>query len=137
MATLNAVRQAIADRLNAIGGLTAYAYAPGNPVLPAAVVAPAPGTFLNYVQTMDGIDDYTIGVSLFVAKTDEETAHAALDAYLDATGPDSILAAVAGDPTLGGTVHFAEVTEARNYGEATVAGTSVLACDLVIAVRAT
>jgi hypothetical protein len=136
MASLSGIRDALKARLATIDGLRVYDTVPGQAVVPAAVIAPAPGTFLTYDATMDGADDVSFTVTLLVSTASDRAAQDALDAYLSDTGARSIKAAVDGDITLDDTVHFATVVEARNYGFLEYAGVNYLGCELLVNVGA-
>jgi hypothetical protein len=140
MTSIPAIRDGLADRLRTIQGLRVYdTYSPSiNP--PAAVVVPAPGDFLEYDQAMGGVDTVNLVIGLFVSKAIDRVAQEKLDAYLANTGPLSIKAAVDGDVDLGGIVHFAVVTSARNYGIKIFgegeAATPYLGCEFTVTVGA-
>lgn len=136
MTNITAVREALRVRLETIPGLIAHATMPGQITPPAAVVTPAQGTFLTYDQTMDGVDDVLMSITLFVKYNAQDQAQSNLDAYLADTGASSVKAAVDGDIDLDGTAHFAAVTEASNYGIVTfgATGTEYLSCEFAVTI---
>lgn len=136
MASLSAIRDGIAARLATIDGLRVYDTVPGNVMVPAAVVAPAPGTFITYDETVDGAADLTLTVTMLVSTAVDRVAQGNLDAYLASTGDRSVKAAIDGDIELGGTAHYASVTEARNYGLVPYNGVEYLGCELLVTVGA-
>lgn len=130
MASLSTVRAALASRVDTIPGLTALARMPGSISPPMAVVVPGAGTFVTYGDSMSGTVRLSLAVVLYVTYSHQDGSQDALDAYLADSGSQSVMAAVAADPTLGGVVEFAGVTEARNYGIVNVANVDYLSCDL-------
>lgn len=131
MAALSAVRAALAARLRTITGLTVHDRIPTVINPPAAVIAPNPGVFARF-DTSETTDDLQFVVALYVAAGDDLLGQAALDAYLAGDGPRSVRATIAADPTLDGTVEWAVVTEARNYGTVEGAGMTYFGCELAV-----
>lgn len=115
MATVSAVRSALAARLATISGVTAYATAPGSVNAPAALVELGDPVAV-YDDDFDGDVALRFNVLLLVGFADLGAAQAALDPYIDATGASSVRAAIAADQTLGGTVAYARVASAGGYG---------------------
>lgn len=114
MATVSAIRDGIKARLATIDGLNTYDTAPDQVLAPAAVVIPGKPA-VSYDSTMArGSDDYRFTIQLLVSKQIDHDAQDKLDGYLDASGATSVKAAV--DGTLGGTVDFARVATADDYG---------------------
>jgi hypothetical protein len=114
-ATLGQVRAALKTRLQAISGLEVYARPPGTINPPAALIAPAPGSFLTY-RTSHTSHDLELIVVVFVQWGEDDSATDALDAYLADAGASSVYATVQADPTLGGVVDSAAVLDAQNHG---------------------
>jgi len=137
MSTIAAIRDAIGAALAPIG-LEIHTYTRGTVNPPAAVILPAPGTFLEYHQTLDSAEGllYHMRVVLLVAFADAETGTDALDAYLEPSGPQSVSAAIEADPTLGGAVSFAVPETAGRYGTLAYGGMDYLGCELIVAVGA-
>lgn len=131
--TFPAVRQAVADYLaGAITGLRTTANRFGAVSPPTAVVAPVTGSLIRYSETMDGETDYSLRAIVLVSEGDSASGQDLLDAYLSPTGSQSVYAAVQKDPTLGGIVSFAAVTEATGYGLMNWNGVDYLACSLIL-----
>jgi hypothetical protein len=131
--TIAAVKTALATRLATISGLHVHATMPGSVTTPAAIVQPGGGQFLAFDQAMGvGIDDLTLSVLVVVSAGDERIAQTQLDAYLAPTGTGSVKAAVDGD--LGGTVDYATVTGAQNYGLHEIGGTPYWGAELLVSV---
>jgi hypothetical protein len=132
VATIAQIRDGIKARLDTIPGLRAHATMPDVLTAPAAVVYRRSTTFDS---SMDGdSDDLTCAVTVMVEYTGERIAQTALDTYLGRSGANSIRAALAGDPTLGGVVDFAEVVSAERDRIVEWAGVKYLAADLVVQV---
>ena len=101
-ATVLQVADAIKTKLATISGLRTYSYQPEqlNPPLAFPEL-----NQVNYHRSMglgDVVMDWTVHV--IVGRYTDRTAHATLDAYLNATGATSIRAALEADATLGGVV---------------------------------
>lgn len=134
MASVPAIRDGLKTRLETISGLRAYDTVPGDVVVPAAVVAPAPGEFLQYDSTQcRGSDDFTFVVLLLVSLDSARGGQDALDAYLAGSGTSSVKTAIEG-ASLGGGAAFATVTAARNYGTSTFAGVQYYSVEFVVEV---
>lgn len=137
MASVAAIRAALAARLETISPLHVYATVPGSPTVPAAVVGPESGTFLTYdVAFSRGADDLAFVVLVLASRADDRSGQITLDDYLAGEGPLSIKAAIEADPTLGGTAQDVSVTEARNYGDTEFGGVNYFGCELVVEVAA-
>lgn len=132
MPALSAIRQALADRLDTIPGLQAYPTARDQVNVPAAVVLPGG---IDYDATLArGSDDFTFTVQLLVSQAVDRVAQDTLDGYLASAGTHSVKAAVDGD--LDGTVHFARVATAGDYGVVEWHGVQFLGAALTVNVTA-
>lgn len=132
MASMTAIRHAIAARCATIPGLNTYPKAPGQVVTPAAVVLPGP---ISYDATMArGSDDFTFTLRLLVAQASYDAGQDALDAYVAGSGESSIKSAVDGD--LDGAADFARVASMDSYGEIEWNGVLYLGADFTIQVTA-
>lgn len=137
MARVSLIRDGLKARLATISGLHAYARAPKELRLPAAVVVPESGVAIAYNATMGrGSDDFTFRIFLLVSETVEDLSQHKLDDYLDGSGAKSIIAAIDADDTLGGVVHFTRVVGVANYGEITWAGVQYLGAEILMQVTA-
>ena len=135
-ATFSAVRAALAAYLTSSTGLraTANRFAQINP--PMAVIMPVTGTFARYSSTFAGDVDYTVRAIVLVSEGDSLSGQDLIDAYVATSGPSSIWAAVAKDPTLGGVVQSAAVQEVTAYGLMNFSGVDFLAAHFVVSVYA-
>ena len=115
MADVKAIRDRLVTLLRTVSGINVLDVMPTNPVLPAALVAPATGAFLTEV-TADGCEDLEMSVLVLVSKTVEENAQNKLDEYLSA-GSSNLANAVES----GGTTDwdYAVPGAARGYGQYT------------------
>jgi hypothetical protein len=138
MADLATVRQALAAAIATVPGLRATATVPGQITPPMAAVAPGPGTFLDYDQTIRGpggviAATYRMRITLFVSEAAAgPDSQNQLDAYLSDTGPASVKIAIETDPTLGGVADYTVVTSAQGYGFLQWGGITYLACHLLV-----
>lgn len=95
--------------------VTVYPRLPGLINVPAAVIAPGPGTFLTY-RTSAVSHDLTLDVTMFVQRGQDRSTTDMLDLFVADTGGLSIFAALDADPTLGGEVDGAWVVDAKDWG---------------------
>lgn len=120
MASLSAIRTALANQIGTLTGLRTLPEAKDQISPPVAVILPGQPV-VTYGQTMDGA--FIVNLRILIAISDappDEKVQRALDAYLGIganAGTSSIPAAIMADPTLGGVVHFAEPLTAGNYGQ--------------------
>lgn len=132
MASVTQIRKAIAARCGTIAGLNAYPTAPGQVVVPAAIVLPGP---IAYDATMRrGSDDFTFTLRLLASQASSDAGQDALDAYVSSSGPSSIKSVVDGD--LDGVVDFARVASMDSYGEIEWNGVLYLGADFTVEVTA-
>ena len=136
MATLSAIRTALAAQV-ANTGVTALATIPDSINAPVAVVAPAmPGAFLRYGDTFDGGYTLLLSVRLYVSRWDAPSAQNALDPYMAPTGSTSVYKAIEDDPSLGGTVDSAAVIDVRGYGKYTIADIDYIGAEWLVQIMA-
>jgi hypothetical protein len=131
VATIAEIRDGLADRLETISGLRVHDTWPGQISPPVAIVANGE---TRYDVTLDGVDDSTFTITVFVQFANDRVAQDALDAYRSPSGASSIATAVHGDPTLGGIVDFARVVSASPDKITPYAGVEYLACDFTVEV---
>ena len=117
--SLPAVRDALKTALATIPGLRTYDVAPGQVVVPAAVVVPGE-PLVEYQVAMGGGAQLTFNIMLLVQLATERIAAEALDQYMAEVGDHSVKAAV--DGNLGGVVMDANVVSVGAYGFHTYAG---------------
>ena len=130
MATPEQIRAALSDQIAAaIPEMHCHPSPPGSIVVPAAVVRRRDTT---YDVTMDGVDDTTYGVTVFVAFGNTEVSVISLDTYLAPSGASSVVQAIHADMTLGGLVDFARVASAEGERVTNYAGIDYLSAELVI-----
>lgn len=113
-ATLAQIRSGLDTRLATISGLNHSATWPNQINVPMAFVKPDTG---GPILNVNGIRLKTFEILVCAASftTGLADAQAALDAYLDDAGTNSIMAAIDGDHTLGGVV-TSVTTEWNSYG---------------------
>jgi hypothetical protein len=112
VANVAAVRDRVKSRLQTVSGLNVYDFMPATPVVPAAIVSPAPGGFLAEVS-MDGVEDLSLVVTVLVTKTVDQNAQNALDAYLS-EGASNLADAIDSGSTA--DWDYAVSQPIRNYG---------------------
>ena len=101
--TIAAVRAAIQARLETITALNTAPFIPSSITFPMAVVGVPP--IPNYHETMQrGYFELDFPITVMVSKALDQKSQDDLTAYADITGTNSIINAIYGDKTLGGTV---------------------------------
>jgi hypothetical protein len=134
MADLKAVRDAIADRFSEIPNLTGLKKVPGEITPPAALVVLET---INYDTTMQrGSDEYVFIGLVLVSKTAEKAGQDALFEYMSGAGVKSVKAKFEEDPTLGGLVYDANVSEVRPPGDTQIGAVAYYGAPFVILVSA-
>ncbi len=134
MASITALRTAIATNLGTITGLRTSPEMPDNPNPPIALVRP---TTIDYNQAFaKGMTQYGFAVVVIVGRADERTAQRTLDAYCSSTGASSIKNAVESDKTLGGNAYDCRVSEMRNYTPIQMNDGTYLAAEFAVEVYA-
>src|SRR4051812_6358427 len=121
--SVGAVRLAIAAQLTGISGLRIYDVWPGIINPPAAVIR---RIHTDYSTQFNGGDTSTFGVSLYVSAADTVQSQQLLDDYLSRAGPNSVIAALSADSTLGGIARSATVTDVDEEGLTEVSGVQYL-----------
>lgn len=127
----SAVRQALAATLSSIPGLNTYAEYAEQITPPAAIILPVQGTFITYA-TMDGAQDLSLRAVICVARSDSSAGQALLDPFLATSGTQSVFAALQADPTLGGAVDYANLTEVASMGPMAVGTIDYMAAHLIV-----
>lgn len=115
MASVTAMRQAIKATVKAaIPSLNVYDTVPDVTQLPALVVMPHTGHFLEAMQR--GHDKWEFELFILVAIPTVEFAQDQLDPYITGAGPNSIREVFYMEPTLGDVVIDAVVSGVDKYG---------------------
>jgi hypothetical protein len=111
---VSAVFTGLAERAATISGLRCFPYLPDS--IPEPAFFPA-DVEIDYDQAYaGGMDQYTVRCRLLVSRADDRAGQGALNAYLAATGPKSVKAALETAPrTLGGACDDLTVQRAAGY----------------------
>lgn len=126
MARLGDLRKGLKDRLSTVDGLRVYATMPASPQTPSAAVIPRN----RALHTFDSWQ-YAFEVWVYVNPSDLVRAQTQIDDYLSEDGPNSIEAAIEGDPTLGGVADSTSVTGWSQYARLVdVAGGQLLGAQI-------
>jgi hypothetical protein len=114
LATVNEIREALGANLAAITDTQVSPYLLNNSTPPTLMILPGPpggGDFTEYHQAMgNGLESMTWTVRAEVAVNLDIGSQKKLDAFLDVSGPSSVMRAVESDKTLGGLVSDLIVT---------------------------
>jgi hypothetical protein len=120
MATMSAIRAAVGARLATIANLNVSSFLPSAVTVPMAVVEVA--DIPDYHLTMQrGYIEYDIPITVLVSNTLDQKSQDDLQAYADVTGSNSIIGAIYGDKTLGGTVEDCKLVDFRQLTNEEVA----------------
>lgn len=127
------IRDGLNTRLATISGLKVYHEAPeAIASTPAITVLPSAGDYYTAMGSgLAHVFTLTVLVSL---SQGHQRAQAELDKYLARSGADSILAAIEGDPTLGGACDTLKVTRYYDYGGHDYAGQRFLGARIEVEV---
>jgi len=132
MASMQDLRDGLADRMSTVSGLRTSATVPDNPRPPIAVVMPE--RIVYDLNARRGADTFFFTIILIVARADDRAAQDNLDKYL--VGDGSIKQAVEGDRTLGGVANTCRVTEMTNYASLPIGEVLYLAAQFTVEVVA-
>jgi hypothetical protein len=132
MASISAIRSALATNLQTISGLRSGGTIPDLVNPPFCLITPSSVSYNRALS--NGLTEYNFTLTAIVGRASERTAQNLLDAYCQPTGATSIKSAVESDKTLGGNAYDLRVTNMRNYGSTTIGETTYLAAefDLVV-----
>lgn len=114
-ATIPQIRQGIADLLKQ-SGVTAYPYPPAKPDFPAAFVQKCDPTYDETFGTVT-TTRYEIEIAVIIAVASMDLAQEQIALYMSPSGPQSLRAALADDPTLGGLVDNTDVNRMYSEGQ--------------------
>ena len=135
MASLTAIRAGLAGRLATIPGLNTHYVWPSTITPPAAIILPIAG---DYKRTMGGTDTlWTFAITVIVKLGTFESGQDNLDAYLDASGASSIVAAILAEPTLSGVADDVMRVAFTEYADRPVKGVNYMSGTIEVDVWAT
>jgi hypothetical protein len=131
------IRDGLKARAETISGLRGFDTVPSGDVpIPAAVVVPDE-PFITYPETIKR-GFCTLNFIVTLLASEGRVGQDLIDGYLSSgTGEtSSVVDAIEGDRTLGGSASTCVVTQAGQYGQAEVAGIVYSKADLKVAVTA-
>lgn len=128
------IKTGIANALDNITGLRAYAQQPDNVNAPFAWPMLESITYNGAMR--GGLVTHIFNVSVVVGRSAERTAQTALDGYLSYEGATSVRAALEADRTLGGVVQNLLVESASNISTLDGNDTTYLMVDFRVVVYA-
>lgn len=131
MATIREVIDGIRTQLQTISDLRTPKRVPDT-VDPDAAVVRYAGTLFDTTMSR-GSDDQNYIVQVFTSKASDRGQDSLYD-YCEGSGDRSIKAAMEADPTLGGLVMSADVTEVREPGTASPGNVDMYSVEIVIEV---
>lgn len=124
---LQAIGDGLKAALEAVDGLErVYTWMPDS-VAPPCVVVGFPER-VEYQGTFGavGMTTWLFPITLYASRADALNGQRILAAWLDASGPASVRAALEADPTLGGACDTVLIQPAADFGAYDVAGTPYL-----------
>jgi hypothetical protein len=135
MASVTAIRDAIAAQLSLITTLNVYSAVSDSVMVPAAIVGIPQSIEYDYTFRSANFK-MMIPIRVLAARIQEDYAQELLDAYISYEGASSIPLSLGLDTQLSATVQTSRVTEARNYGVYEVEGISYLGVEFMLEVIA-
>ena len=128
---IGAAKAGLRARLETIPGLRVLEHPPDAVhELPAAVVSL---DSRGASRTLGGGGfEGRMRVTLLVSSASSREAYAALDGFIDPSGPHSVEAAIDGDNTWGGAVDDGRLASVENVGARKLRGGSYVGADLVV-----
>jgi len=134
MASIRAMRQAIASNLSTVSGLRTASLIPEDPKPPVAVVI---FDRVEFDQAFGrGLDMYLFKVVVVMGRVNTRGTEETLDGYLSGSGSSALKAAIESDRTLGGEAQDLRVTSGENVRELVVADITYVAADFLLTVYA-
>ena len=127
MAGLSTIRQALSDTVDNVPGLRAFPTFQSQVNPPVAIIMPQRGQLITW-DTLEGSVTYSLQVVLLVSYGEDASSQAAMDAFLDSTGANSVLGVLRTTPTLGGVVQYCEPVSVSGYGTIEWAGSQYYGC---------
>lgn len=134
MASIRAMRQAIATNLGSVSGLRTSSLIPEDPKPPVAVVIFDRIEFDTAFGR--GLDMYLFKVVVVMGRVNTRGTEETLDGYLSGSGSSALKAAIESDRTLGGEAQDLRVTSGENVRELVVADITYVAADFLLTVYA-
>lgn len=134
MASIRAMRQAIATNLGNVSGLRTSSLIPEDPKPPVAVVIFDRIEFDTAFGR--GLDMYLFKVVVVMGRVNTRGTEETLDGYLSGSGSSALKAAIESDRTLGGEAQDLRVTSGENVRELVVADITYVAADFLLTVYA-
>jgi hypothetical protein len=133
MASVSALRVALANTIAAVPGLRVSPtyISVVNP--PQAVVMPSPGSIVEWVALGDVVN-YNFRVPVLVTYAEDASSQAALDALLDESSSTSVLSVLRANPTLSGACSWAIPTSVSTYGLMEWAGVQYFGTNFMVTV---
>ena len=133
MATVTAIRDALASAVGTISGLRTSSYVPDNPNPPQAIIEPQN---INYDSTFGrGMDEFNYIITVLVQRTtSERVGQSLLDEFIGSSGAKSVKRAVELDRTLGGLVQDCRVSGMNSYGSVPIGDNTYLAAEFAVKV---
>ena len=99
MSSLTTVREAMADTVNTIDGITAYAKTPSRAVVPCCVILPMEADFTRAFGR--GLDTWDFHLIIGVTRTEFSVAEDKLDGFINGFGEQSIREVLFKNPNMG------------------------------------
>lgn len=118
--SFQAIREAIKDLLDAKGvpGLEVYTtYPAADELMTPSVMVGYPESFEYALTFGANVMQFNIGLTIFAAVADRESADLSIDELIQPYGPSSLKEAIYEDCTLKGTADDCVISEVRNFGE--------------------
>jgi len=129
MASLSSIRQALSNTVDNVPNLRAFPTFQSQVNPPVAIITPQRGQMMTW-DTEDGTVTYFLQIMLLVSYGEDASSQAAMDAFLDNTGANSVLGVLRADPSLGGQVSYCVPVSVSGYGTTEWAGSQYYGCSI-------
>lgn len=136
MASISALRGAIATNIANVAGLRTASSIPEQVNPPVAVVYPAGAPVEFHLASANGSSQFYFEVMVIVGRADARTSQKELDEYISTTGTKSVFLAIELDRTLGGLAQDCVARRVSSYGSTEINNIEYLAATFQVDVIA-
>lgn len=136
MASIKALRQAIATNVATISGLRTASSIPEVINPPIAVIYPAGAPVEFHLASNNSTNQFNFEIMIIVGRADARNAQDELDQYISTTGAKSALLAIELDRTLGGLAFDCVARRVSSYGSTEINNIEYLAATIQVDVIA-
>ena len=136
MASIGALRTALATNISSISGLRTASAIPEQINPPIAVVYPAGTPVEFHMSSNNGSHQFYFEVMIIVGRADARSSQKELDEYISTTGSKSVFLAIELDRTLSGLAQDCVARRVSTYGSTEINNIEYLAATIQVDVIA-